>query len=156
MEAEEQERVLAESRGEPVRPRDSGRSRVYDDVDDEEEDVHRVRIVGEGDASGDEDVEGDSDKVVDVSQTFFLSSCRRRGNGLTGQKTRKPSKEAVYDPDLQIKLELTYLTNPAIFDRDGATRRSEGRMKLKDRTGMDDGQLEGWRVMLERNVRLLA
>ena len=56
----------------------------------------------------------------------------------------------------QIKLELTYLTNPAIFDRDGATRRSEGRMKLKDRTGMDDGQLEGWRVMLERNVRLLA
>lgn len=72
MEAEEQERVLAESRGEPVRPRDSGRSRVYDDVDDEEEDVHRVRIVGEGDASGDEDVEGDSDKVVDVRSPFIF------------------------------------------------------------------------------------
>lgn len=25
-------------------------------------------------------------------------------------------------------------------------------MKLKDATGMDDPQLEGWRVMLERNV----
>jgi len=73
MEAEEQERVLAESRGEPVRPRDRDRdrSRVYDDVDDDEEDVHRVRIVGEGDASGDEDVEGDSDKVVDVGHHDF-------------------------------------------------------------------------------------
>jgi hypothetical protein len=67
LEAEEQERVLAEARGEPVRPRD--RARVYDDVDHDEEDISRVKIVGEGDASGDEDIEGDSDKVVDVSPT---------------------------------------------------------------------------------------
>jgi hypothetical protein len=70
LEAEEQERVLAEARGEPVRPRD--RARVYDDVDHDEEDISRVKIVGEGDASGDEDIEGDSDKVVDVSHTSSL------------------------------------------------------------------------------------
>jgi activating signal cointegrator complex subunit 2 len=146
IEAEEQERALAEARGESSRGR-----RVYDDVDHDEEDVSRVRVVGEGDASGDEDVEGDADKVVDVSLFF-----RYQRYELTSfQKTRRPDKEPVYDPDLQIKLELAYLTNPAIFDRDAATRRSDGRIKLRDRTGMDDGQLEGWRVMLERNVRLV-
>ena len=36
-------------------------------MDHDEEDVSRVRVVGEGDASGDEDIEGDADKVVDVS-----------------------------------------------------------------------------------------
>ena len=61
IEAEEQERALAEARGE------SSRRRIYDDVDHDEEDVSRVRVVGEGDASGDEDIEGDADKVVDVS-----------------------------------------------------------------------------------------
>jgi hypothetical protein len=65
IEAEEQERALAEARGESSRGR-----RVYDDVDHDEEDVSRVRVVGEGDASGDEDVEGDADKVVDVSSTY--------------------------------------------------------------------------------------
>lgn len=146
VEAEEQERALAEARGDRVRPT---QRRDYDlDGDGEEEDLSRVRIVGEGDASGDEDVEGDKDKVVDVSH---LESCFSM-NADEDQKTRRPAKEATYDPGLQIKLELAYLTNPAIFDRDAATRRSEGRIKLKDRTGMDDGQLEGWRVMLERNV----
>jgi hypothetical protein len=33
---------------------------------DDDEEVSRVRIVGEGDASGDEDTEGDKDKIVDV------------------------------------------------------------------------------------------
>jgi hypothetical protein len=65
VEAEEQERALAEARGDRVRPT---QRRDYDlDGDGEEEDLSRVRIVGEGDASGDEDVEGDKDKVVDVS-----------------------------------------------------------------------------------------
>ena len=68
IEAEEQERALAEARGEP------SRSRLhYDDLDHDEEDVSRVRIVGEGDASGDEDIEGDADKVVDV-RLFSLVS----------------------------------------------------------------------------------
>jgi len=68
IEAEEQERALAEARGEPSRSR-----RHYDDLDHDEEDVSRVRIVGEGDASGDEDIEGDADKVVDV-RLFSLVS----------------------------------------------------------------------------------
>jgi hypothetical protein len=64
IEAEEQERALAEARGESTRDRSR---RAYDDLDLDEDDVNRVKIVGEGDASGDEDVEGDKDKIVDVS-----------------------------------------------------------------------------------------
>jgi hypothetical protein len=32
-------------------------------------------VVGEGDASGDEDIEGDADKVVDVSPSLRFSLC---------------------------------------------------------------------------------
>jgi hypothetical protein len=72
IEAEEQERALAEARGES-RPSAHDRTRPYDDMDDDEE-VSRVRIVGEGDASGDEDTEGDKDKIVDVSLLPILGS----------------------------------------------------------------------------------
>jgi hypothetical protein len=41
---------------------------------DDDEEVSRVRIVGEGDASGDEDTEGDKDKIVDVSLLPILGS----------------------------------------------------------------------------------
>lgn len=59
-----------------------------------------------------------------------------------------------YDPEIQTKLELAYLADPTVFDRDATTRRSGARAKLKERTGMDDAQLEGWRIMLERNVTI--
>ena len=76
IEAEEQERALAEARGEPSRSR-----RQYDDHDHDEEDVSRVRVVGEGDASGDEDIEGDADKIVDVSP-HLSSAFQKRGKEL--------------------------------------------------------------------------
>lgn len=56
---------------------------------------------------------------------------------------------------IQTKLELAYLADVRVFDKDGETRRSSARAKLKKATGMDDNQLEGWRIMLDRNVSLL-
>lgn len=52
----------------------------------------------------------------------------------------------------QTLLELAYLRTPGVFARDAETRRSKGREELRDATGMDDSQIEGWRIMLERNV----
>jgi hypothetical protein len=83
IEAEEQERALAEARGDR-RTRGHGpdhhddhdqgqgsrppRDRGHDtDLEGDDEDTSRVRVLGEGDNSGDEDAEGDKDKVVDVS-----------------------------------------------------------------------------------------
>ncbi|PVG01387.1 hypothetical protein CPB86DRAFT_699467 [Serendipita vermifera] len=48
-------------------------------------------------------------------------------------------------------LELAYIENPKLFDRDANTRRSKTRADLKLRTGLGDEQIEGWRIMLERN-----
>ncbi|KAF9494967.1 hypothetical protein BDN71DRAFT_1392350 [Pleurotus eryngii] len=50
-------------------------------------------------------------------------------------------------------LELAYIDNPKVFDRDSGTRRSKERAALKAQTGWDDNQIEGWRVMLERNPK---
>lgn len=148
IEAEEQARALAEAQGGP------SRSTWEMDGEQDEDDVRRVKVGGAGDASGDEDAEGDKDKTVDVSRRLCSKPVALEAN-LRAQKTRRPPKESTYDPEVQMKLELAYLTNPAIFDRGSEIRRSEGRIKLKERTGMDDSQLEGWRVMLDRNVSLL-
>lgn len=53
-------------------------------------------------------------------------------------------------------LELAYLRDAKLFERDGQTRRSKARAALREQTGWTDEQIEGWKIMLERNVRLLV
>ncbi|KIP06461.1 hypothetical protein PHLGIDRAFT_459334 [Phlebiopsis gigantea 11061_1 CR5-6] len=48
-------------------------------------------------------------------------------------------------------LELAYIRDPKLFDRDAQTRRSKARQDLKSQTGWGDEQIEGWRIMLDRN-----
>ncbi|KAK0192803.1 hypothetical protein F5146DRAFT_1102590 [Armillaria mellea] len=50
-------------------------------------------------------------------------------------------------------LELAYIQDPKQLDRDANTRRSKGRADLKAQTGWSDEQIEGWRIMLERNPK---
>lgn len=47
---------------------------------------------------------------------------------------------------------MAYIDNPKLFDRDAATRKSKARADLRAQTGWVDEQIEGWRIMLERNV----
>ncbi|GAA5963696.1 hypothetical protein JCM3765_003548 [Sporobolomyces pararoseus] len=48
-------------------------------------------------------------------------------------------------------LEQTYLSSPSVFASDSVTRRTnKQRIKLREQTGLDDNQLEGWKRMLER------
>ncbi|KAJ7073533.1 hypothetical protein B0H15DRAFT_792719 [Mycena belliarum] len=49
--------------------------------------------------------------------------------------------------------ELVYIRDPKLFDRDAQTRRGKARADLKAQTGWGDEQLEGWRIMLERNPK---
>lgn len=63
-----------------------------------------------------------------------------------GGEARKQNPETV--------LELAYLRDAKLFERDGQTRRSKARAALKEQTGWTDEQIEGWKIMLERNVRL--
>ncbi|KAG8833609.1 hypothetical protein FRC18_003373 [Serendipita sp. 400] len=52
-------------------------------------------------------------------------------------------------------LELAYIENPKLFDRDSTTRKADARAKLIAKTGWSHEQLEGWRIMLDRNPRKL-
>lgn len=57
--------------------------------------------------------------------------------------------------DTETILELAYIKDPKLFDRDGQTRRSKARADLKAQTKWTDEQIEGWRIMLEKNVNYL-
>ncbi|KAL1408153.1 hypothetical protein Q8F55_004957 [Vanrija albida] len=94
-----------------------------DDEDDMDGDLGPAVRLADGEASGDE---GDSD----------------HSDALDGRPAGN---------DVQVHLELAYIRNPAVFGRDAATRRSAARKELRDATGYDDGQLEGWKIMLDRN-----
>ncbi|KAI0763488.1 hypothetical protein BD413DRAFT_495216 [Trametes elegans] len=59
--------------------------------------------------------------------------------------------EVIRDPETI--LELAYIHDPKLFDRDGQTRRSKARADLKSQTKMSDEQIEGWRIMLERDPK---
>ncbi|KAI6040881.1 hypothetical protein EDC04DRAFT_2673169 [Pisolithus marmoratus] len=50
-------------------------------------------------------------------------------------------------------LELAYIRDPKQFARDAETRRSQSRAELKAQTGWTDEQIEGWKIMLERNPK---
>ncbi|KAL6307810.1 hypothetical protein BKA93DRAFT_727147 [Sparassis latifolia] len=76
---------------------------------------------------GDSDEEGDSDGPD------------------TGEEATQIQPETI--------LELAYLRDPKLFDRDGQTRRSKSRADLKAQTGWSDEQIEGWKIMLERDPK---
>lgn len=63
----------------------------------------------------------------------------------TKEQSNKP-------PSMEMILELAYIKDPSLFERDMKTRRSKARQDLKAQTGWADEQIEGWRIMLERNV----
>ncbi|KAI1407991.1 hypothetical protein F5Y13DRAFT_115828 [Hypoxylon sp. FL1857] len=57
------------------------------------------------------------------------------------QKRKDASEEALF---------RAYQSDPKMFERDAATRRSQNRTKLKQQTGMTDEAIEGWSLMLTR------
>jgi activating signal cointegrator complex subunit 2 len=65
-----------------------------------------------------------------------------------GEEISKASPETI--------LELAYLRDQQLFARDAQTRRSKERADLKALTGWSNEQIEGWKVMLDRNVRILC
>ncbi|KAJ1310858.1 hypothetical protein OPQ81_009376 [Rhizoctonia solani] len=76
---------------------------------------------------------------------------------------KRPAAVAFFDDDDEYggggvvndeaALELAWLEDSQVFERDGETRRSKARADLKAKTGMSDEQIEGWKIMLERDSR---
>ncbi|KAF9467863.1 hypothetical protein BDZ94DRAFT_1210295 [Collybia nuda] len=108
-----------------------GKAKVRVVAFEDEEDVEGgVRVVGDGEesGSGSDDDEGDDGD----------------GDG-DGEQEEKLTPETI--------LELAYIRDPSVFNRDAATARGAAREDLRKRTGWDNGQIEGWRVMLERDPK---
>ncbi|CAL1699245.1 unnamed protein product [Somion occarium] len=114
---------------------------------DEEEDVDpyadKDRKKGKDVAFEDELDEGGGVKVRDGEPTDDEESSNEGGSDEEEDGAKRP----------ETILELAYIRDPKLFDRDGQTRRSKARADLKAQTGWSDEQIEGWRIMLERNPK---
>ncbi|KAF9528371.1 hypothetical protein CPB83DRAFT_813976 [Crepidotus variabilis] len=91
--------------------------------DDDDLDDTHVSVAGDGEDTSDAEGSEDDDDEVETAAT----------------------------PDTMI--EQAYLRDPKVFERDAATRRGKDRAQLKTQTGWDDGQIEGWKVMLDRTPK---
>jgi activating signal cointegrator complex subunit 2 len=75
------------------------------------------------------------------------------GDGEASDAADEEEAESLTTPETI--LELAYLRDPKLFERDAQTRRGKARSELKVQTGWGDEQIEGWKIMLERNVSFL-
>ncbi|KIO32761.1 hypothetical protein M407DRAFT_18226 [Tulasnella calospora MUT 4182] len=86
--------------------------------------------------------------------TFKLASVdgeeSDEGDSGEGEDEDAPPEKKESPEDI---LARAYIRDPKLFERDPGTRRSKARADLKAETGMGDEQIEGWKIMLERNPR---
>jgi len=134
------EAILEQEDEDGVSPDQPNERVVFSPEDElEEPGAHKIKVIGDG---GEND-ESDSEELDDEDES-------------------QPTPETI--------LELAWLRDIKLFDRDAATRRSESRMQLRKDTGelsnpsrhqihlkiifqgWVDEQIEGWKVMLDRNV----
>ncbi|RPD69455.1 hypothetical protein L226DRAFT_539817 [Lentinus tigrinus ALCF2SS1-7] len=117
--------------------------------DSEDEETDPASGKGKGKAIAFEDELDDGDRVVvrdglDSDDDEEGTEGEDDGTG-TGAVGTPRNPETV--------LELAYIQDPKLFDRDGQTRRSKARGDLKAQTGYTDEQIEGWKIMLERDPK---
>ncbi|KZT70368.1 hypothetical protein DAEQUDRAFT_668047 [Daedalea quercina L-15889] len=103
-----------------------------------------------------DDVEGGGVKVQDGDESEPDGETGTDGEDGEGDEGEE---EAGGRPRPETVLELAYLRDQRLFERDGQTRRSKARAELREQTGWTDEQIERWKIMLERNPnkdRILA
>ncbi|KAJ5455173.1 hypothetical protein N7475_010294 [Penicillium sp. IBT 31633x] len=97
----------------------------------------------------DDDERDDTYDVADVGGTIDGATGGADGEAEADQRKRPAA-------DIDTILFRTYKSNPGLFARDSATRRSQPRASLKAETDMTDEAIEGWAVMLTRDPKRLA
>ncbi|WVQ83885.1 hypothetical protein IAT38_006029 [Cryptococcus sp. DSM 104549] len=118
----------------------------------EEEEERRRALAGAGVLDVDSDDE-DGDVPVRVKVSSGDSEDSENVDDETGIKLEKSAQKGKGMSDKQRYdiLRTQYIEDASVFDRDGVTRRGDQRKKLREKLGWDDGQIEGWKVMLERD-----
>ncbi|KXG45979.1 Ubiquitin system component Cue [Penicillium griseofulvum] len=97
----------------------------------------------------DDDERDDTYDTADVGGAIDGAAGGADGEAEAVQRERRAA-------DMETVLFRTYKSNPGLFARDSATRRSQPRASLKRETEMTDEAIEGWAVMLTRDPKRLA
>ncbi|CAI7589326.1 unnamed protein product [Penicillium crustosum] len=97
----------------------------------------------------DDDERDDTYDTADVGGAIDGATGGADGEADAAERTRRAA-------DVETVLFRTYKSNPGLFARDSATRRSQPRASLKRETEMTDEAIEGWAVMLARDPKRLA
>ncbi|KAI0277955.1 hypothetical protein BGY98DRAFT_1089747 [Russula aff. rugulosa BPL654] len=123
------------------------RAEASSDSEDEE-----VNIFGHHHAKGKgkvREVAFDDDDLEDVSRV------RVAGDGEESSEDEdEDERDEEHETNPQTIVELAYIANPKVFERDAATRRSKERAALRAQTGWVDEQIEGFRIMLDRDPKM--
>lgn len=106
---------------------------TFDSDDDERDDTYDVADVG-----------GTVDSIPAGTDADLDPDIRSR---------RAAAAAGAADDETEMTLFRLYKSNPSLFARDAATRRSQPRAQLKRETGMTDEAIEGWAVMLARDPK---
>ncbi|RIA82309.1 hypothetical protein C1645_788625 [Glomus cerebriforme] len=97
----------------------------------------------------------------EYDDTYDTSGLDMRGIDLrTVDEIDEPSANShdktEIDPSImhEEKLIKMYQSDPSVFDRTGAVRKSDKRAQLRKITKMTDEQIEGWYIMFQRNASI--
>ncbi|GAA5940035.1 uncharacterized protein JCM15063_001681 [Sporobolomyces koalae] len=106
-----------------------------------------------------EDDEGEAFLAEDQDELGSGSKVTVRDNGEEDEDDESDEPERplttteLFNPATVRILEDTWTSNPNVFGTSSEVRRSAARKRLKEATRLDDGQLEGWRIMLEKDPK---
>ncbi|KAJ7240454.1 hypothetical protein C8J57DRAFT_1438901 [Mycena rebaudengoi] len=113
--------------------------------DEEEEEVQEHGGTGKGKKVENDDGDLDLDAAQDHVKVAGDGEVSGDEDGEGEDEEEALSPETI--------CELAYIRDPKLFERDAQTRRGKARADLKAQTGWDDEQLEGWKIMLERDPK---
>ncbi|CAG8186821.1 unnamed protein product [Penicillium nalgiovense] len=97
----------------------------------------------------DDDERDDTYDTADVGGAIDGAAGGTDGEADAAQRDRRAA-------DTETALFRAYKSNPGLFARDSATRRSQPRASLKRETEMTDEAIEGWALMLTRHPKRIA
>ncbi|KAJ6595689.1 hypothetical protein DFH09DRAFT_145160 [Mycena vulgaris] len=124
--------------------------RRAEEISDDEEDAEEGGEGNNYDGTGKGKMKHADDGDLDLDAAHPHVKVAGDGEESGGEDGDTEDEEALSPETI---CELAYIRDPKLFDRDAQTRRGKPRADLKVQTGWSDEQLEGWKIMLERNPK---
>ena len=96
--------------------------------------IRRAEIISISDSEEEDDRAG-GEVIVAFDEEADLQAVKVGGDGEESDADDDEEEHAAPTPSIETILELAYIRDPKLFDRDAATRRSKTRQDLRSQTG---------------------